>query len=188
MNMEEPTNCNRCQASLERGCSQTFTLDGELKETICHDCARRERLAEWQATSTITTRLMSDAAMPRSILKPVYDAVNRIQERVKLFDLQVWRSGLSQHLAQHKERGESLEYNGLKILTFVMAGRVMITLEDDRSSLTLITAEDDPQSRMGIQGIDAREHQAHDLLERAMHAWRIGLRPQPDQEVRVLGM
>jgi hypothetical protein len=159
-----------------------------VERTICHGCAEQERLEHWKQTRVITTGVIfaAFAGRKRPEIRLVREALDRIQAAVDVFDRNVWRS-LRAHLKGHCERGESLEFQGMKVLTFVVAGRVMITLEDEASSLTLITTEDE-DSRMGIQGIAAREHQALDLLERATLAWELGHRTKPDHEVRIAGV
>lgn len=190
--MADPTNCDRCGASLERGHVQILGARGRVKSTICHACNDAERLDGWRQTGTILTGLMTRAAIASVTgkepeLQPIWVAVERVQASVDVFDREVWRGGLRAHLHGHRERGESLEFQGMKLLTFVMAGRVLITLDDPASSLTLITLEDE-ETRMGIQGICAREHQALDLIERARLAWKLGHRTKPDAEVHVAGM
>lgn len=58
--------------------------------------------------------------------------------------------------------------------TWCTAGRALIEIESKTARLTLITEDGSELLRMGIQGIDATEAEALELLGRAEMAWRGG--------------
>ena len=60
------------------------------------------------------------------------------------------------------------------VKTWCTAGRCLIEIESAVARITLITAEDEDTMRMGVQGIDATEAEAMDLLNRAEMAWLAG--------------
>lgn len=71
--------------------------------------------------------------------------------------------------------GDIIETAGkYTVKTWCTAGRCLVEIESDDARITLITAEDEDAMRMGVQGIDATEAQALDLLNRAEMAWRGG--------------
>lgn len=114
-----------------------------------------------------------------------YQAVNqsmkRIQATVKdLYEPTVWYGGLKTFLDEETMRGHSaLGAGGLKVLSFVCAGRAMQTLSmpigATEESITLITDESsDERGIMGVQGIDATERHAIDMLRNASELWAAG--------------
>ena len=58
--------------------------------------------------------------------------------------------------------------------TWCTAGRALIEVESDKARITLITEDGSKLLRMGIQGIDATEAEAIELLGRAETAWLAG--------------
>lgn len=58
--------------------------------------------------------------------------------------------------------------------TWCTAGRALIEVESDKARITLITEDGSPLLRMGVQGIDATEAEAIELLGRAESAWLAG--------------
>jgi hypothetical protein len=58
--------------------------------------------------------------------------------------------------------------------TWCTAGRALIEVESKKARITLITEDGSKLLRMGVQGIDATEEEAIDLLGRAESAWLAG--------------
>ena len=58
--------------------------------------------------------------------------------------------------------------------TWCSAGRALIEVESAKARITLITEDGSPLLRMGIQGIDATEAEAIELLGRAESGWLAG--------------
>lgn len=72
--------------------------------------------------------------------------------------------------------GDVIDDSGtFTVRTWCTAGRCLIEIESTTARITLITAEDEDALRMGVQGIDATEYDAIDLLNRAEMAWRSGV-------------
>jgi hypothetical protein len=187
----EPTHCDTCPASLERGYS--YVYEGEkLVRAICFDCDRKERNAAFLKTGVLTTKTMVEASLDRarphapSHAPPeAVAALDAIEAATKEFDRDVWYGGLREFLVASNDRGHSRHEGKFKILSYYMAGRYMFTLEDDEASLTLITT-DDPGVRMGIQGVCATKGQALSLVGRALDLWRKHGSLEPDREVGLL--
>lgn len=107
-----------------------------------------------------------------------------INEAVDLFEREAWYAGLQAAIQAVPQRGMSGEANGLKLLTWVCAGRCMLTIEGGGESVTLITADNEaPYQRprnpgdpkmgpMGMQSVDATAAGAVRLITRARDEWR----------------
>lgn len=71
--------------------------------------------------------------------------------------------------------GKIVEGNTTYVVnTQCMAGRALIEIESTKARITLITEDGSTLLRMGIQGIDATESEAIELLGRAESAWLAG--------------
>lgn len=77
-----------------------------------------------------------------------------------------------------KQRGLKATVNKITVLTYVMAGRIMITLSDEytQDSVTLLGSEDgDPDDHQygmaGLHGIDGNYDKALDMLEIVTRNW-----------------
>lgn len=101
----------------------------------------------------------------------------KIQSKTKEFETKVWFSGLQQIINSSKASGVSARpknRDGFMVLTFCSAGRTMITIEDKKNSVTLITDETSSRSCMGWQGVDAIEADALALIDRAITMYQSG--------------
>jgi len=66
-----------------------------------------------------------------------------------------------------------------------MAGRTIITIEDDKSSVSMICIEDSDEPTMGDKGIDATEKQAMHLIDLTIELFESGhLKFKEDTDVR----
>jgi hypothetical protein len=130
----------------------------------------------------------------RPVAQPrTYDDVNASYKRVEAFvknefEPKVWFGGLQAFVQKARMKGHSAEVPGLKFLSFCMCARAMQTLTlPNESSITLITAEDEAESHMGTQGIDATEEDALLALRAATNAWTSGaIKLKDDGEVTVV--
>ena len=200
MTLPDPTHCDRCKASLERGRSERWRDDKRI-EAICFDCDEREQIASYLQTKVISTKLMMRGAIEKvraesALLPPpphakrrkpprplpenaaaayreINASVDRLQAEVKNFERAVWFDGLQRRVREASHRGFSARGEGMTALVYSIAGHTMITLQpaDESISLTLITAEDSTDAVMGIQGISATEQQALALLKTCREVW-----------------
>lgn len=75
----------------------------------------------------------------------------------------------------HLTSGKIVEGNTTYVVnTWCTAGRALIEVESAKARITLITEDGSTLLRMGVQGIDATEAEAIELLGRAESAWIAG--------------
>lgn len=122
-----------------------------------------------------------------------YDDVHASYKRVEVlvqgdYQTKVWFGGLQKFVRAASVKGHSAEAPGLKVMSYCMAGRAMQTLTlPNESSITLITAEEGDERRMGISGIEATEEDAILALQTAISAWEDGrIKLVDDREVSLL--
>lgn len=193
--MDNPTNCQNCNASLERGYSSRYQ-GNKLVSAICFTCARDETMAEYVESKILTTRLIEDNEMqlyrfdepeyqyrktfPPEELKTrleIRAAYQRIASLIEEFESNVWFKGLQGMVKTSKVKGVSAyandkKLNDLCVLTYSMCGRTMITIEDNNDTVSLITNEDSSEPCMGWRGICAKEVYALALIQRAIDLYQ----------------
>jgi hypothetical protein len=188
---------------LERGWSER-RRGNERIEAICFNCDDAQRLREYIETGILTTTFMIRASIENvrreygeRVLDPVArDALARawtsteaVQRAAKEFERLVWFGGLQPQVraAEHRGFRAGFEVAGEKydVLSWSCAGRVVFTIEpaDESRHISVICAEDEDRSTMGIQGIYATEQQAIAMLSGACAAWGRGMRFERDDKV-----
>lgn len=201
--IQDPTHCDRCGASLERGWSERWS-DNKRVRAWCIPCADRERLEEYAKTDELTTQVMVRASIEnvhreygkgvtcpseRNLLARAWASTEAVQRAAKEFERAVWFGGLSGKVRAAKHRGwrASFEIAGEshKVLVWSCAGRVVFTIEpdDEARHVSLICAEDEDRPTMGIKGICATEQQAIAMLAGACAAYQRGMAFERDDKV-----
>lgn len=59
----------------------------------------------------------------------------------------------------------------------------MIQMEKGNQRITVITAEDEDESRMGTQGIRATKEEALALIQQGIDLWKAGHRPKDSKSI-----
>lgn len=95
---------------------------------------------------------------------------------VKDFEREVYTRGLSRVIDAEPTRGMGGELAGVTILTFVMAGRVLVTLTRDGEQVSVMAAEGEDPPRMGLHTTTDVEA-ARSMLRAVIDAW-----PQDEAE------
>src|SRR5271154_1720649 len=127
--MDEPTNCQTCNASLERGYSSRYRGD-KLISVICFGCDRKETMQNYLKTKVLTTRLIEDNEMqlyrfddnnyqdkktfPPEELKTrleIRSAYQKIVGKIEEFERKVWFSGVQGTVKFSKVKGVSAYAN-----------------------------------------------------------------------------
>lgn len=204
INMDDPT-CTDCGAQHLTAYSWTETPDGVPASVWCMDCKDKHALADYRADGRLTTRLTMAASMKafyareareKSDCDPTWleiaDASQRVHAHGKRFDREVWFGGLQKQVRAAKRAGMeatpiSSTLGHITMLTFTTAGRALMTLRTDTAEVTLITAEDESTSRMGVQGIDATEVEAITLIDTVIRAWKAGTVTMSESQTVGLG-
>lgn len=199
----EYPDCSTCPATKLNAYSARCDANGEVQRVVCFECDRGERLAEFDTNKVLTSRLAMDAALKGDESCPSFldkdlerrarwieinAASKRIHTEIKAFERVVWFGGLQAQDAACEWKGMKHDADGLLVMSYSMCGRTMITMERGDVSVTVITATDESEPRMGMQGIRATEADAVKLLRDVCSLWTAGgIRMMPDGKVSVLG-
>ncbi len=192
--MSDLTNCDRCQASLERGWSMRYR-NNKLFETMCFECDDNDQIDRYEKTKILTSRITMLAAMNSvrcdsahpAIMAAVWASATRIQEEIKVWERAVWFKGLQKAVLATDSRGFRLDFPGGQALVYSLAGRTQITIEtvDESAQVSLITADDEPTPVMGQNSILATEDQALGLLVASRTAFTSGTKFQRNDKVGI---
>jgi hypothetical protein len=109
----------------------------------------------------------------------IAEASERVHAAVKAtLEPLVWFGGLAAIVRPAKLRGlkgaAETAVGRVEMVTYSSAGRCLIQLDTPTDRVTCITAEDEDEPRMGVQGIDATADVAVSLLCAVSEAWRAG--------------
>lgn len=194
MTSKEPTNCDTCNASLDSYWHYEYKDDKIVKAT-CRDCNRKDMLQEYRQTKRLRSRLIEDNSLAlyyvdmkkdwgfndNSFLEDLKTRIEiqlsykKIFDKIKEFEKEVWFKGLQKQVMDSRVKGVSAKtkgytngFNKFCVLTYSMCARTMITIEDDKRSVTLMTEETSTESRMGFRGVDASEEEAISLIQLAI--------------------
>lgn len=193
MNTPEPTHCDDCGAPLDNGYNYRYKGDKIVRAT-CFPCNSKEMLKEYSETKRLRTHLIEDNSLKlyhtdmkkdwhfdnNKFLEDLKTRIDiqlsytRIFDKIKEFEREVWFKGLQDKVKASSVKGVSAHtniFNNFCVLTYSMCARTMITIEDDKKSVTLITEETSPESRMGFRGVDATEEEAISLIQLAIELY-----------------
>jgi hypothetical protein len=193
---EQVKECQRCQASLERGWSWHGKQVGEeYRVTLvqCFTCAEKERYAEYKQGKILTSRLQLDALYLKDA--ELSASFEKVTAKVKEFEQRVWFGGMQTTVTASQKSGMSytaeMTHQGkpspFTVMTFCSAARCMITMQlQDGTHVTVITEEKGRGARMGLQGICATEEKAIAILQSAMSLHKLGFVLKDDEKVGIL--
>lgn len=143
-----------------------------------------------------TLRELIDHGTPEDIKQlrlklDIWQSYVNIGLKIKEFEHEVWFSELQSIVKKSNRKGMSANGPGsIKVMTFSMCARTMITIEDQGASITMIFTEDaDNQSTMSFRGINAIEWQAVGMIDRVIEAFNKNeLKFEDDSGVSYCGM
>jgi hypothetical protein len=201
----EPTNCQTCNTSLQdKSYRYVYNEDTDYRGGLCLACDSKEMLEKYRKDGQLETHLVLDNSQKlfyadfkknwyfekTDYLEEMRDriaiqlSVDKITKKIKEFEEKVWFRGLQEIVMRSEVSGVSAKlksHSNFYVLTFSSAARTMITIGDESggrsSTITALTEEKSSFSRMGFQGIDAREGDAIYLLDTAILLHKKGKLP-----------
>jgi len=191
----EPTKvCSVCGKHSDEGYVELYK-DHVLVSVTCRGCDITRRFDRHRDTGVITTWLVTEVAArnydlsrgrtvdPRGRpieradeVRAIAASLERIQIAVREFEQAVWFGGLQKAARASRTKGMRghPDVGPVSLISYTMAGRAMVTIEDATTQVTLITIEDEEKPCMGLRGIEATEAQALALLKAVREAWAAG--------------
>lgn len=142
-----------------------------------YDTPLKEFLFEkGHSTAKFETAKLAYASDPAMVARiEAWISYKKIFEKIKLFENEVWFKGLQDLVLPARDRGFAAQDGKFVVMTYSMAGRCMITIEDEEASVTMLCDESSKNSTMGDRGICATEAQAITLIERAVKGYQDGM-------------
>lgn len=96
---------------------------------------------------------------------------NNLQVLATAFQEEVYFKGLKEIIDQTEMRGMSGQFVDVKVLIYVLAGRIMFTLSDGTNDFSIVGAEDETDSTMGYSGINATYPAARNMVRTVIEYW-----------------
>lgn len=87
------------------------------------------------------------------------------------FQNEVYLKGLKEVVDATNCRGMSGTFNNVKMMSYVLAGRIEFTLEDGVDDFTIIGVEGSDEPRMGYNSIHATVEKAGKLVRAVVDVW-----------------
>lgn len=195
---ETTPTCATCERVCEGGWVDTLDpTTGRTLRTVCARCDRDARFDEYVRTGRLSTWLVDEVAMRHyyltegpaarrskverpALVREIHAKVEALHGEVERFGREVWFGGLQAFVRGQRVKGGRAatpiesgigSIGAVKLLTYAMCGRAMITLEAASCSVTLITDETSADARMGLRGIDATADEARALLGAVRAEW-----------------
>lgn len=198
---KDPVKCDRCHSSLNGGWSERWRVPkGKTAavrvEAVCFDCDETESVYEFNKDKILTSRITINAAIKgtreqyggaphrySALYKLVNASYEKVRLEVKRFEQAVWFAGLQKQVQDATNRGFKMTFGDTIAMVYSLAARTQITIESGDKQVTVITAEDETDPVMGINGIRATEKDAIHLLASAAKAYKEGFKFLPDDKV-----
>lgn len=175
--MSEKLKCDRCGNNLNGHCITIYNDDKTVKEVICTNCDAFEYKEIYKQTGRLNSRLIINNILDvynndPLIKQKIQDEIVCITFIIGLFEHLVWFfGGLQKYIQEADFKGHSMKITeGIVAMVYAVAGRVMITLHDQKgNNITLITEEDSiREGSMGLQSISATSSEAVNILNQFM--------------------
>ena len=142
-----------------------------------------EMLEDYKKCKRLNTKFMLDIVLANASsdlfrrgteLKSLHPEIDKVSEKVKLFESKIWFPLLQKYIQEAKYKGHSGCTEKTKILVWACLDRVMITLRDKNDEdvdVTFMVAEDADRPNMGLHAISATAEEATSLLDDAIENW-----------------
>jgi len=99
------------------------------------------------------------------------EALRQIDEFKNRFIAEVYARGMQAAIIDCDKRGMSGIYGETEIMTYVMAGSIMLTFKRGDDDVTFIGADDKNDTSLGLQSIDATLPAAREMIEQVIREW-----------------
>lgn len=114
------------------------------------------------------SRLWPSPELSDSFRAVIYDRLGRLAMR---FEEEVFKKGLWNIINRSRKKGMSGQFGDVKVLSYVIGGRVMIQLEQGRESVTFVGVEE-VRANFGFSSISGTLPCAVEMVEKVIEFWR----------------
>jgi hypothetical protein len=97
--------------------------------------------------------------------------VDRFKRLAMKFQDEVWATGLGVTVDASRRKGMSGHFGDVEVLTYIMAGRLMVQFERGGASITL-NGLDEPNPNLGFGSIHGTAQQAEQMVRDAIAFWQ----------------
>ncbi|HVX23931.1 MAG TPA: hypothetical protein VG992_01145 [Candidatus Saccharimonadales bacterium] len=101
-------------------------------------------------------------------MRVIYDRLVRLGME---FQERVWKTGLGPVIIESPARGMSSDMGGIKVMSYILAGRMLIQFEQGNASFTMKGEDELDKPRIGFGSIDGTVAQAERMVRKAIEFW-----------------
>jgi len=213
--LEKNTKCGLCKAKISPNDLYTIIYEddnsGKIKHILCDNCDVDDEIAHYRKTGIVHNHLSMSAVMAdyhfnegksldrlredvrhfytkyKKDLLEIADGNRKIQEAIGAFDVKHWLSYLKNYWNNSKERGHNTKIDGLEVMMWGCAGRVLITITNGKHDITMIFSDEKGnESKGGQQGINAPLATALEMVQKVTKVNKIEFKP--DEKVTLAGL
>lgn len=206
--LTKKSKCGTCKTAIKDG--DIFEIiyaddnSGKIKQLICDNCEVDDRIQAYRDTKIVDTKLSSEAWMAQYYLEKdgtlsqiredsrrfflkykkdlleIAEGTDKIKTLINEFEAKHWLPYLKKYWNDTNERGHEAKVGKIKVLMWGCAGRVLITAERNKQSITMIFTDEKSQitPNGGQQGIEATVENATSMLEELRDAEKIEFHPE----------
>lgn len=209
--------CGECKSKINEGDLYTIIYEddgsGTIKYLQCDNCEVDDRIQAYRTTGLVSTSLSTEAAMAKyhltegdskmahlreearhfflkykKDLLEIAQGSDQIHEMIRAFEAKHWLGYIKEYWNNTDQRGHEAKVDGIKVMMWGCAGRVLITVQEGEESITMIFTDEESQKKPngGQQGIDCSQQKAKELLTAVTHVEKINFKS--DKNVRMAGL
>lgn len=182
---------------------------GKIKHLLCDNCEVDDHIQFYRDTGNVGSKLSVDAALAHYHLKEsdlgedeslsrlrkdvqhfykkykkelleIHAGSEEIQKEITSFEAKHWVPYLKKYWNDTDQRGHAAKVGNIEVLMWGCAGRVMLTVQRDKDSITMIFSDykESDDLRGGQQGIDAPQKVALEMLKELVKTEKITFKPK----------
>ena len=99
------------------------------------------------------------------------EVIDEFSTIVEEFNTKVFRNGLQAIIDASKKKGMSGTLEDIQLLSYVMAGRLMITFKRGDDSITFLGADGEDNTGFYVRSIDATLPSARSMVDKVIEVW-----------------
>lgn len=193
--------CGECKSPINEG--DIFTIiyeddDSEnIKHLLCDNCEVDDEIQHYRETGDVSSYLSLKASMAKcheghdvsrlradcrhffikykNDLMEIAAGSEKIEEVIHAFENKHWLPYLKKYWNDTDQRGHEAKVGQIKVMMWGSAGRVLITIERDKTDITMIFTDEESQvtANGGQQGIHGPQKVVQEILQELVNVDKI---------------
>jgi hypothetical protein len=216
--LDKKAKCGGCKNPIREGDLFTIIYaddgSGKIEHLLCDNCEVDDRIQEYRDNGIVSSKLATEAAMAHYYLNEsndpnlyhlreearhyylkykkdlleIAEGNKKIGSAITEFEKKHWLPYIKKYWNDASMRGHEAKIDGMKVMMWGSAGRVLITIQKGEHDVTMIFSDYEKQTTPngGQQGINAPVSVALDMIEAATKVNKIKFKVE--KKVRLAGL